>query len=126
MLLISQCNLVPVSSILPPGIKQVRRNRSIPIGSITHAVIARMDGNEGETIGAGIAWALEKAGAYGLVAEAHGHMDTKALKEVLEWKITEMAKIRGTQLGEINYKIEELWIPMDNYGSVIAALVFLF
>ncbi|MCS4540953.1 MAG: pyruvoyl-dependent arginine decarboxylase [Euryarchaeota archaeon] len=122
---IAQCNLVPVSSILPPKAKQVRR-KNFPIGSITHAVIARMDGNEGETIGAGIAWAWEKGATYGLVAEAHGHMDTKALKEVLEWKITEMAKIRSIELGEINYKIEELWIPMDNYGSVISALVFLF
>ncbi len=56
---IAQCNLVNVSSILPPGCKETKRKK-IPIGSITYAVLARMDGNEGETIGAGVAWGWKK------------------------------------------------------------------
>ena len=90
---IAQCNLVPVSSILPRGCKEKKR-KEIVAGAITYAVIARMDGDEGTTIGAGIAWAWEKDRKYGLVAEAHGYMDLKALRETLEWKIKEMAKIR--------------------------------
>lgn len=121
---IGQCNLCIVSSILPPGVKQVRRRR-IPIGAITHAVIARMDGNEGETIGAGIAWAWEKEGRYGIVAEAHGYMEGRALKEILNWKVTEMAKNRGITLGQIRYQVDILNIPMDHYGTVISALVFI-
>ncbi len=120
---IGQCNLVPVSSILPPKCRN-RRWRKIPAGSITHAVIARMDGGEGTTIGAGIAWAWELEGKYGLVAEAHGYMDARALKETLQWKIKEMAKIRGIQIDKINYRMEVLRVPMDNYGCVISGLVY--
>lgn len=120
---IGQCNLVSVSSILPPKCRN-RKWRKIPAGSITHAVIARMDGGEGTTIGAGIAWAWESERKYGLVAEAHGYMDAKALKETLQWKIKEMAKIRGIQIDKINYRMEVLRVPMDNYGCVISALVY--
>ncbi|MFQ6073706.1 MAG: pyruvoyl-dependent arginine decarboxylase [Candidatus Bathyarchaeia archaeon] len=120
---IAQCNLVTVSSILPPKCKN-RRWRKIPAGSITHAVVARMDGGEGTTIGAGIAWAWESEGKYGLVAEAHGYMDARALKETLQWKIKEMAKIRGIKIDKINYRMEVLRVPMDNYGCVISALVY--
>jgi len=102
---IAQYNLVQVSSILPSGCKQTKR-KAIPAGSITHAVVARMNGEEETIIGAGIVWAWEKNKRYGLVAEAHGHMDAKVLKETLEWKIREMAKIREIEIGEISYRTE--------------------
>ena len=121
---ICQCNLVPVTSILPPNCEEIKR-RKIPAGSVTFTVMARMDGNEGATVGAGIAWAWEKDMKYGIVAEAHGHMDQKALKEILEWKINEMAKIREMEIRGIKYRTEVLRVPMDNYGCVIAALVYL-
>jgi len=120
---IAQCNLVPVSSILPPNCKQ-RRWKKIPAGNVTFAVIARMDGDEGTTIGAGISWAWEKNGEYGLVAEAHGYMDMKGLKEILKWKIEEMAKVRGVEITEPRYRLEVLRVPIDHYGCVLAALVF--
>jgi len=121
---ISQCNLVSVSSILPPNCIEKKRQK-IPIGSIIFAVMARMDGEEGTLTGAGIAWTWEKDKKYGLVAEAHGYMDQKALKEILEWKIREMAKIRQIEINEINYRFENLRVPMDNYGCVLAALVYI-
>lgn len=121
---IAQCNLVSVSSILPPKCFE-RKWRKLPIGSITFTVIARMDGDEGTLVGAGIAWAWEKDKKYGLVAEAHGYMDQKALQEVLEWKIKEMAKIREIEIDKINYRMEVSRVPMDNYGCVIAALVYI-
>ncbi|UCD73433.1 MAG: pyruvoyl-dependent arginine decarboxylase [Candidatus Bathyarchaeota archaeon] len=121
---IAQCNLVPVSSILPAGCIEKRRTK-IPVGSITHAVIARMDGNEGTTIGAAIAWCREKEEKGGIVAEAHGYMDRASLREIAEWKIMEMAKIREIKVNTIHYQIETLRVPMDNYGCVLASLVFL-
>jgi len=121
---IAQCNLVSVSSILPLGCNE-RRLKKIIAGSITYAVLARMDGDEGTTIGAGIAWAWEKNKKYGLVAEAHGYMDLKALRETLEWKIKEMAKIREIEIDTVNYRTEVLRVPMDNYGCVISSLVYI-
>jgi len=52
-------------------------------------------------------------------------MDRKALLEILEWKINEMAQNRGIELTKIKHKIDVLWIPMDHYGSVISALVYI-
>ena len=121
---IAQCNLVQVTSILPSGCEQTKR-KAVPAGSITYAVVARMNGEEETIIGAGIVWAWEKNKRYGLVAEAHGHMDAKVLRETLEWKIREMAKIREIEIGEISYLTETLKVPKDNYGCVLAALVYL-
>ncbi len=120
---IAQCNLVCVSSILPKDCTETTK-QNIDAGSITYSVLARMDGDEGTTVGAGIAWAWAKSKKYGLVAEAHGYMDKKALEETLEWKIKEMAKIRGIKIGQIRTQIEVLRVPMDNYGCVISALVY--
>lgn len=120
---IAQCNLVSVSSILPKDCAEIKKH-NIPAGCITHSVLARMDGAEGTNIGAGIAWAWAKSKKYGLVAEAHGYMDKKAIQQTLEWKMKEMAKIRGIQIGNIQMLLEVLRVPMDNYGCVISALVY--
>jgi len=120
---IAHCNLVQVTSILPEGCIQ-RKRIDIPSGAITYTVIARMDGAEGQNIGAAIAWSWEKTGKCGIVAETHGYMDEEALLEIAEWKIREMAKIREIEINEIYYKCETMKVPMDNYGCVIAALVF--
>ena len=121
---IEQCNLVPVSSILPPTCKE-REWKKIPAGSITYTVIARLDGKGETMIAAGIAWAWEKNMKYGLVVEANGHMDKKALKETLEWKIKEMARTREIEIDKIGYRTNVLSVPIENYGCVIAALVFI-
>ena len=120
---IAHCNLVKVTSILPEGCIK-KEQVDIPIGAITHAVIARMDGNEGQNIGAAISWAWETNHHYGIVAETHGYMDKNALLEIAEWKIEEMAKIREIKLDMINHEYQTMRVPMDNYGCVLAALVF--
>ncbi len=120
---IAQCNLVSVTSILPKGCIQIE-NTEIPVGAITHAVIARMDGVEGQNIGAAITWAFEKNNECGIVAETHGYMEKESLLEIAEWKILEMTKIREIEIGEINYEYQTMKVPMDNYGCVIASLVF--
>lgn len=121
---IAQCNLVSVSSVLPPRCKETKL-KQMPIGAITHAVVARMNAEGEATIGAGIVWAWEKDKKYGIVAEAHGYMNKKALERTLEWKIREMAKIREIEIDKINYRMETLKVPTDNYGCVIAALIYI-
>ena len=121
---IAQSNLVEVSSILPPECTEGKL-REIPAGSITHAVMARMDGTEGMIVSAGIAWAWEKNRKYGLVVEAHGQMDRKSLKATLEWKMGEMAKTRGIEIGNLNYQTEVLTVPLKNYGCALAALIYI-
>ena len=121
---IAQCNLVLVSSVRPPRCKKIKL-KQIPIGSITHGVLARMDGKGEATIGAGIAWGWEKNKQYGIVAEAHGYMNKKDLEKTLGWKITEMAKIRQIEIDRTNYQTETIQVPINNYGCVIAALIYI-
>lgn len=121
---LSEQNLVSVSSVLPVGIKPVRR-RDLPMGSITHCVLAQQRGGEGEMISAGISHGFRDDGHGGYVAEGHMHGTKSSLQEVLEWKMGEMAKLRGIKFRKLEYRIEELSIPMDHYGACLAALVFL-
>ncbi len=121
---IGDANLVSVSSVLPIGIRQIDR---VPIarGAITHAVLARYGGGEGEVISAGIAYGFRADGQGGYVAEAHLHGTQKSLKEFLRWRMQEIAHFRGVELRRIRYRTEELSIPMDHYGVCVAACVFL-
>ena len=121
---IGEQNLVSVSSVLPKGASQVKR-KELPMGAITHCVLAQQRGGEGEMIAAGIAYGFRNDGLGGYVAEGHIHGTKEALKEVLEWKMGEMAKLRGVRFKALNYKIEEVSIPMDHYGVCLAALVFM-
>ncbi len=121
---IGDTNIISVSSILPPNIKQVEP-QGLPHGAFLHCVLAQQRGGEGEMITAGIGYATRRDHGGGYVVEGHMHGTKRALKEVLEWKLNGMAKRRGVALGQYHYKIEELSIPMDNYGACIAALVYL-
>lgn len=121
---IGEQNIVTVSSILPVGIKKINQCK-LPMGGIIYCVLAEMRGGEGETISAGIAYAFREDGQGGYVAEGHGHMNKRAIQQILEWKMDEMAKLRNVELGEIKYKVEELSIPMDNYGACVATVVYL-
>jgi arginine decarboxylase len=121
---IGEQNLVSVSSVLPDGIRQIDR-RPIPMGAITHCVLARHQGGEGEVISAGIAYGFRTDGHGGYVAEGHIHGTQKALKEFLRWRMEEIAHFRGVALRKISYRTEELQIPMDHYGVCVAACVFL-
>jgi arginine decarboxylase len=121
---IGEQNLVSVSSVLPVGIRQVERT-PMERGAITHAVLARMGGGEGEVISAGIAYGFRTDGEGGYVAEGHIHGTQKSLKEFLKWRMEEIAHFRGVELRRIHYRTEELVIPMDHYGVCVGACVFL-
>jgi arginine decarboxylase len=122
---IGEQNLVSVSSILPEGITQTRVP-DLPRGSIVHCVLAQQRGSEGETISAGIAYGFRDDEEGGYVAEGHMHGTRKRMKEILEWKMGDMGKMRGIRFEKVFYRIEELAIPMDHYGVCLAALVYLF
>ncbi len=120
---IAQCNLVSVSSIIPPNCEETAL-RTLPVGSITYAVISKAEG-KGEMISAGIAWGVGERDGSGVVAEAYGKMDEATARKKLDKKIQEMANIRGIKLGEVKYRIETLDVPDNSYGCVAAVLVFL-
>ncbi len=120
---IGEQNLVCVSSVIPVGAKPTEI-KDMPMGAVTHCVLAQMRGHENETISAGIAYVMRKDGRGGYVAEGHLHGSKDSLKKDLEWKMDEMGRIRGVELGKITFVTEELRIPSDNYGCCVASLVF--
>ncbi len=112
-----------MSSVIPIGAEQVDPVE-LPMGAITHCVLAQMRGTEGEMISAGIAYGFRKDGKGGYVAEGHLHGSKESLKADLQWKMEEMARLRGIEFEKIGFVIEEQEIPVDNYGCCVAALVF--
>ncbi len=124
---IAQCNLVPVSSILPANAVEVNY---IPItpGAIVFTILARIEGGPGETISAGVAWGFgetQEYGRYGIVVEAYDKKTKEELEEELIKKIKRMAEVRKMKLEEIKTRIETIErIPENAYGSVIAAVIF--
>jgi len=123
---VSQCNLVPVSSILPSGAKKLKP-KDIPPGSITFCVLARADGIEGETVGAGLAWSMcknKKGKSYGIVAEDAGVKKTNYLKNDLKQKMIEMADSRKMTLSKMNYETTTCKVPEGSYGSAVTVLVY--
>lgn len=126
---IAQCNLVPVSSIIPANAVEIEPIK-IPAGSVTYVVLARTDGQIGETIGAGIAWGFAKnkktGERYGFVVESHGYRDKDSLKLDLSNKINEMANSRKMVLENLSMRVESLNIKNETYGCVIAAFVYVF
>jgi arginine decarboxylase len=121
---IGEQNLVPVSSVLPQGIEEVEP-MDLERGAVTHCILAEERGTEGELISAGVAYGYREDGEGGYVAEGHGHMSRDSLEEILVWKLEEIGRHRDVAIVDMECVIEELTIPLDHYGTAVAALVLL-
>ncbi|MFQ5906575.1 MAG: pyruvoyl-dependent arginine decarboxylase [bacterium] len=123
---IDMCNLVYASSIIPRDAVEVKKIRVTP-GTLTFAVVARMDGDEGEVIGAGIGYSKcrdRKGITYGFVAENHGYKETRTVKAELLKRLQRMASSRGLKLVRPKVVTRSMCVPRDRYGCVLVALVF--
>lgn len=120
---IEEQNLVAVSSVIPPEAVEVPRKR-LPMGAVTHCVLAQMRGRSGDRIAAGIAYTYRKDGYGGYVAEGHIFGGEDALREQLRQKIKGMEALRGIELEEPTIVTESILVPDGMYGCCIASLVF--
>lgn len=120
---IEEQNLVAVSSIIPPGAEEAPRCR-LPMGAVTHCVLAQMRGRGGDRISAGIGYAYRKDGEGGYVAEAHIFGGEEAVRNELRRKVREMERIRGVELTEPVIIAETLDVPEGRFGCCLASLVF--
>src|SRR2546425_2905057 len=94
---LAEQNIVSVSSVLPIGIKPVRR-RDLPMGAITHCVLAQQRGGGGETISAGIAFGVRDDGSGGYVAGGHMHGAKKSRRRGVEGEKGGEAKAGGDEV----------------------------
>ena len=120
---ICEQNLVAVSSVIPEGSERIDPIE-LPRGAVAHCVISQMRGKSGDVISAGIAYAYRRDGKGGYVAEGHLHGSAESLRTELGRKVKEMSDIRGIELGETFFVIEEMLVPDGMYGCCVAALVF--
>ncbi|MEE8240907.1 MAG: arginine decarboxylase, pyruvoyl-dependent [Nitrospirales bacterium] len=99
---VAYCNLVSVSSILPPGCKIIPRKRGESLlkpGEITHCVMARSETNErGRLVSAsvGIAVPTDRR-TYGYLSEHHAYGETD--EEAGEYSEDLAAQMLATTLG---------------------------
>ena len=120
---IGEQNLVSVSSVIPIGAEQVDPVE-LPMGAITHCVLAQMRGRDGDRISAGIGYAYRKDGYGGYVAESHIFGGEEAVRNDLIRKVKEMERIRGVELEEPTIISETMDVPEGQYGCCLASLVF--
>lgn len=125
---IDQCNLVQVSSTLPENAREIKLRKIAP-GEITFCVLSRMDGFSGESISAGVGYAIchdkQRGKEYGIVTEDHGYKDPKYIKDELMRKLDEMAEARNMRVKKAKTVVESLkTVPKNKYGSVTIALVY--
>lgn len=119
---IGQCNLVPVTSIIPIGAVHVREARILP-GTVTFVVLAHTEGCADETLSAAVAWGMTSAG-YGMVFEVAGRADRAEVERQARDGLNGMARPRRVSLKDIEVRAESLVVERG-FGSVVAALVLL-
>ena len=92
------CNLVPVSSIIPQHCPKLRRVPHLPAGIILHCVLARLDGHKGDTLSAALAYGISPE--HGIVAEMTSHESAQHVRKQTEARLLEMAEMRNMSLTE--------------------------
>lgn len=108
---IEKCNLVYVSSILPPNCKIVPKDdgiKDLKAGQITYCVMARAETDEANRlVAASIGCAVPADNnAYGYLSEHHGHGDTD--ERAGEYAEDLAASMLATTLG-IEFNSEQSW-----------------
>ncbi len=149
---IERCNLVQVSSILPPNCKIISRARGLAElvpGMLTFAVIARCCSNEPHRlIAASVGSAVPTKGFYGYLSEYHafGETEKAAGDNAEDMAAAMLASTLGIEFDEDKswdeqkevYRISDKVVrttnitqsaiigSSGNYTTVVAAAVFLF
>jgi len=149
---IEKCNLVQVSSIMPPGCRVISRIQGlneIKPGAITYCVMSRCCSNEPRRLlAASVGLAVPKdRQAYGYISEHHAFGQTE--KQAGDYAEDLAAAMLASTLG-IDFNVDESWdekkeifkisgkivrtrnvtqssiVKNDGYTTVIAAAVFVF
>jgi len=123
---IGDLNLIKVSSILPKDIEQVEKI-SARRGEFRPTVLSKATGS-GKKLAAGLAWGFREDDLGGYVIEHFAEkeeIDIDDFEEELLEKLREMGKTRGTELKDVDLVYDELDVGEEEFGCVIAGLVYL-
>lgn len=120
---ISQCNLVPVSSILPKSAIEVKPKRIEP-GQVTFVVMGKASGKRGDIISTGVAIGYVEGGENDLIVELDQDGGADAVRNRLSVLLNEMASARGATISRTKEEVCELRIRRA-HGVAVAAVVLL-
>jgi arginine decarboxylase len=122
---ITDLNLVGVSSIIPADARETEPIE-MPKGAITFCVLAKMTGEEGKRVGAGLAWSWgrnQDGERYGIVAEHSGSQLPSEIESIVRADLLGMAEARDMVLEEVQTRVEST-ICRDGHGCAVVALVY--
>jgi arginine decarboxylase len=108
---IEKCNIVNVSSIIPPGCRIMSREKgveSLPPGNITYCVMSRNSTNEpNRLVGASIGVAIpKKRDTYGYISEHHCYGEVA--QKAGDYAEDLAASMLATTLG-LEFNIDKAW-----------------
>jgi len=123
---IGDLNLIEVSSILPKDVEKVDEI-SGRRGDFRPAVLSKATGSD-VRLAAGLAWGFREDDQGGYVIEHSADdkkLDMDDFKEELREKLKEMGEARGVKLKDVDLVCDQLEVGEDEFGCVIAGLVYL-
>ncbi|MFH1424383.1 MAG: pyruvoyl-dependent arginine decarboxylase [archaeon] len=119
---VGQCNLVPVSSILPRNCEYAKEIPEIEPGEITHCVFSRAYGSKGEEISAGVGFAKTKD--YGFAMEESGNLKPEQVEARISEKLKQMAETRKLEITEKGTRVAHIENINEKHGCTVALLIF--
>jgi arginine decarboxylase len=122
---IDNLNLVPVSSIIPPGVMIETEKRQIPswpVGSFRYAVLGTSSARSGEHIAAAMGWLLAEEG--GIIIEQDGHESASSATEAVQAGLEDMKKSRDWHWCVSAATVAVEMTPVEPWGAVVVAAVY--
>ncbi len=123
---IEDCNLIPVSSVLPPFIKETDEMPK-NMGAFRPCVMARAQGY-GTDLMAGIRLGFREDGKGGYVVEkvsAGEDISRSGFNAMLEDMLDSMGSLRGVNMVNARSEIVELKMNQEAFGCALVVLVYL-
>jgi arginine decarboxylase len=115
-------NLIPLSSVIPPGAVLERRRHEAPpedYGRRLYVVLAHgTASDEGAGAAAGLGWVCEPRDGRGLFVEAHGKSEDE-VRRTIDETLQAMTAARGRDYGPIESEV----IGAECTGEPVCALV---
>jgi len=121
---IANLNLIPLSSIIPPGSEiEVKKleptDSSKNFGKRVYVVLSCLSTEKVEkSVFAGVGWVMNRKSQKGLFVEHHGNSEEEVRKLIAD-SLTDMVEYRKDEYGQIEYKI----CGIECKNKPVAALV---
>lgn len=117
---IGDCNLVRVSSILPPGCREVKEGFRFPNGAMVPTVYgAATSSTPGELVAAAVGIGFSQD-SFGVIMEHSGRLSAEEARGQIEEMIREAFEIRGIELKGM--KIKSIEHRVEKAGAAVAAV----